>query len=115
MEFKKLYPFDIRTKTSFDILTKCPDKIPIIVQPSSKSRLTLSRRKFLTPKDFSLLNFMSKLREHVHNLHHNATLFLLLENGTIPLMTLSIDQLYHRYSDPDGFLYIIICEENVFG
>lgn len=115
MEFKKLHPSDIRTKTSSDIVTKYPDKIPIVIQVSPKSRLVLSRRKFLVPKDFSLLNFMSKLRDHVHPLHPNSALFLLLENGTTPLMTKSLDELYQQYRDSDGFLYIVVCEENVFG
>ena len=36
-------------------------------------------------------------------------------NGTMPATHASVDEIYEKHQDEDGFLYLTYCTENTFG
>ena len=73
----------------------------------------LNRTKFLIPMDFTIGQFMYVIRKRLHMASEKG-IFLFVA-GTIQSVNAILSNLYDRYKDDDGFLYINYSDENVFG
>jgi GABA(A) receptor-associated protein len=112
--YDKYKSFDDRLKEASDILRKYPEKIPIIVEPSSKSdNMELERNKFLCPRDITISNFLVILRNRL-NLKPTQSIYLFIKNKTLPNNSL-LGDIYLNYGDEDKFLKIHYSLENFFG
>ena len=113
--FKMQYSFEKRLNESERIRNKFPDKVPIIVEKSDHSFLPeLKKRKYLMPNDVELGQFIYLLRKNIQ-LDSSQAIFLFVNNSTIPTTSEKLGNIYEKYHDKDGFLYITYAAENTFG
>ena len=67
-EFKMLFPFDKRKAEAEKVLTKHPDKVPIILEKSDCSDVDdVSKHKFLMPKDITVGQFLYIIRKNIND------------------------------------------------
>jgi hypothetical protein len=112
----------IKMKTESDrILSKYPDKIPIIVKKNNLCRdlPTIDKLKYLAPYDLTIYKFSFILRKRLKLPNHSAFIIYSIDpytnskrflNGSLLLV-----EMYSNYKSPDGFLYIEYDSENTFG
>ena len=116
MNYKSSNSFDKRLEESNRIIKKYGDRIPVICEPTNPKDVNLpkiDKCKFLVPTNLSIGHFILILRSKM-KLSSEKAIFLFVGN-TIPQGTETIDVIYNRFKDPDGFLYITYSSENVFG
>ena len=116
--FKKDTPFQKRVELAERIRSQYKDRIPVIVEvaQSNDKKLQLNRKKFLAPADISMGAFLSEIRKQA-NIRSEEALFLFCgsNNGILVPTSNSISQVYDKYKDEDGFLYMVVALENTFG
>lgn len=113
--FKTKYDFETRKTESDKIKTKYPNRYPIIINKTKKCELPeIEKSKFLIPGDLTIGQFIYVVRKRV-KLNESESLFLFINDKTIPLTSSLISSVYEEHKDEDGFLYISYCNENVFG
>ena len=108
--FKIQNSFSSRKALSEKILKMYPDRIPIIV-----TGVSLSKTKFLVPKDLKIYEVVSQIRGCALALKPYDGLFIHLSDGTIPIISEPIERTYSTHVDDDGFLYLHVSIESVFG
>jgi GABA(A) receptor-associated protein len=113
-DFKKKYSLDHRKKEAKRILTKYPNRIPIIVNiPKNSGIPELDKKKYLIPGDMTLGQFMYVLRKRI-SLRPETALFLYVGNTLAPTSEI-VAQIYENHKDLDNFLYISVLTESTFG
>lgn len=114
--FKCKNPFKDRFNESINILSRYPDRIPVIVERSAKTAddcPEIDKNKYLIPKDLTIAQFMNVIRQRM-KLPSEKAIFLLV-NGMIPSNSTMFSNLYNEHKDEDQFLYITYSFENTFG
>ncbi len=110
------YPFEKRLELSTKLRTKFPDRVPIIINLSPKTKnITLKKRKFLGPKDITLSQFLVQLRKEMTIPSSHLGIYIFTEDSSLPQMTSLLTVIDNKHRNKDGFLYLTCCEENVFG
>ena len=113
--FKKKHTLEERKTESSKIITKYAGRIPIIVTKSSNCKLDeMDRNKFLAPEDLTLGQFMYVIRKRI-NLTESESIFMFVNETVLAPTSHTMNALYEKYKDEDGFLYFVYCNENVFG
>lgn len=112
-DYKLKKSFNERVSECQLILKKYPDKIPIIVNECSDDLKDKIKRKMLLQSDMTVSNYLYSIRQKFKIKPEES--FLLFVNGKIPTSTTLLYELYNNHKDKDGFLYISIIKENVFG
>uniref|UniRef100_A0A6C0C650 Autophagy-related protein n=1 Tax=viral metagenome TaxID=1070528 RepID=A0A6C0C650_9ZZZZ len=113
-DFKKKKTEEERIKESTKIIEKYPDRIPIVVEKSKKSKVKdIDKNKYLVPNDMTLSQFLYIIRKRI-NLDTSEALFFFV-NNTLCNNTLLLSEVYNKFKDKDGFLYIEYSSENTFG
>lgn len=112
-KFDSEYTFDQRKLEADRIISKYPDRIPIIVEPSTGCKIEIDKKKYLVPRDLSMGQFLFVIRKRL-KLPAEKALFVFVD-GTIPSSTMVLSELYHHHVTQDGFLKLTFSEENVFG
>lgn len=112
-KFKKENDFSKRLNTTEKLISKYPDRLPVIVIPYKKNDPTIDKNKFLAPVDITVGKFLYEVRKHL-KIRPEQALFLYYENILINCSSL-MSTVYMRYKDRDGFLYLIYSTENTFG
>ena len=116
LPFKHEFRFEDRLAESRRILSKYPDRVPIICERSLTARSDcpiIDKRKYLVPRNLTIGQFLYVIRQRLR-LTPEKAIFLFVGN-TIPPTTCLIDEIYFRYKVPDQYLYISYAQENVFG
>ncbi len=111
--FKDKYSFEKRLNESTSIISKYPNRIPIIVERFNHSLPEIDRKKYLAPSDLSVGNFLYVIRKRI-KLNAEKSLYLFFNDKLLPVNTL-LEAAYDKHKDDDGFLYIKYCEESTFG
>jgi len=97
----------IERKNESNILyTKYPNKIPIIVDSTFK----INKHKYLVPNDITIAQLIYIIRKNI-KLQPEKALFIFIDNK-LPASTTILSSIK---KNEDGFLYITISEESVFG
>ena len=112
LEIFKSRPFEIRQDESSKILHKYSDRVPIIID-TVNATFELDKYKYLVPRDLTVAQFLYVIRKRC-KLAPEKGLFLFV-NNTLLSSGVLISQVYRNQADNDGFLYIIVSEESVFG
>ncbi len=110
-DFKKQSVED-RILLSNKIKLKYSDRIPIIVD--SKDDISITKNKFIVPDSLNVGQFMYILRNKI-KVNKEQSLFLLCKDNQLLTNTNMINDIYSKYKDEDGFLYIYVTLENTFG
>jgi len=114
MKFKKEHTFEQRFAESNRVITKHPDRIPIICEKIDNSLIMdIDKKKYLVPGDLTCGQFAYVIRKRI-KLPAEQAVYLFV-NGVIPSMSCLISSLYYEYKDNDGFLYVSYAGENTFG
>ena len=114
MDFKKQYPLYQRLQESQQVLNKYPDRIPIICEKDYRVyNCDIKKRKYLVSKDLTMGQFIYVIRNQIQ-INSNMGLFLFI-NGTIPPNSETMNNIYNKHKDSDGYLYINYAFENTFG
>jgi GABA(A) receptor-associated protein len=117
INFKVKYTLEQRKAESARIKAKYPDRLPIICEviKSNDSGITLKKNKFISPKTITIAEYQYVLRsKHIDNIDSSKGIYLFINNFLIPVSD-TIQSVYERYQDIDGFLYITLATENTFG
>jgi GABA(A) receptor-associated protein len=120
-QLKKSTDLSFRVEESNRILSKFPDRIPVIViTNNSKLEKMLRKNKFLVPYDLSVSSLLANIRSQM-KLDPSKALFIFCDN-TLLSGSQMINEVYKNYkyknnigAGRDNFLYITIEEENTFG
>jgi len=114
-EFRTKHTFEERQQEAWRIAQKFPGRIPVIVERGSnaKSVPAIDKQKFLVPGDLTLGQFVFVIRKRME-LPSESALFCFV-GGTLPTTGSLMRELFGRFKDPDGFLYVSYCGENTFG
>lgn len=113
--FKQQYSFERRLIECKRILTKYPDRIPIICEKSKnqKELPDMNKVKFLVPFDLTFGQFICVIRNRLR-IRPEVALFFFID-GYIPSSMNVIGELYEQSKQSDGFLYVEYSKENTFG
>lgn len=112
-EFEKKSLAD-RLKEFEYLKEKYPNKIPILVSKTQRSRLNqLDLQKYLINGDLTAGSLLYVIRKRL-KLQPEKAIFMFV-NGHIPSSSEQISKIYQMYKSSDGFLRVEYCEENVFG
>ena len=113
-KFRNSFSYIDRIGESSRILTKYPDRIPVICEKGNgRDNPDIDKNKYLVPNDLTIGNFLLVIRKRIKLESHEA--LFLMTNGSIPPTTAIFKDLYHRYKDSDGYLYMTYTKENTFG
>ena len=125
MSFIKTFTFEERLNKSKIIILKYPHLIPLILEKFTKikdentnedhinNENKLFRNKFLVKKNEKFEVIIFSLRKSL-NIDKSKALFFYCNNKIINKNDI-IQDLYHKYKNEDGFLYINFEYENTFG
>jgi GABA(A) receptor-associated protein len=115
-EFDTKVSLEERKKEVEKQLKEHPGKVPIVIQKSARSKLTLPDKfkfKFLVPPDQTFGEYIYEIRKRL-KLTEEQSLFMFV-NNSIPSSSSTMGDVYEKCKDEDGFLKFIFCEENTFG
>ena len=114
--FKKNHSFIERQAGSSRLLQKYPDRIPVIIEKNNnnkKNKLqTLAKNKFLVPKILTIGQFVYVIKQKL-KIQPEEAIFLFV-NNILPKVTDRMIDIYDRYKDKDGYVYITYFNENTF-
>lgn len=112
--YKNEKSFEVRSHEARRVLEKYPDRVPMVVERAEKSTMPeIDKRKFLTPRDFTVGQWLSILRRRI-SLKSSEGLFVLV-NEIIPTTSSLVGDIYDKYKCDDGLLYWTYCEMSTFG
>ena len=114
--FKDSYSFDERLKESTKILTKYPDKIPIIVTKYRKCKNLedIEKNKFLVPADLTIAQFTYIIKKRL-NISAEMSIYVFVNGESLPTSSDTVGSTYDNNKDDDKFLYLEYAGENTFG
>lgn len=112
-KFDSEFTFDQRKSEADRILSKYPDRVPIIVEPSDGCAIAIDKKKYLVPRDLSMGQFLFVIRKRL-KLPAEKALFMFV-GSQIPSSSSMLSTLHAQHVSPDGFLKITFSEESVFG
>jgi len=112
--FKRENPYNKRLELSKRLKEQYKNRVPIIVEIGSNSNLKLDKNRYISPKDISLGAFLNEVRKKSSIKPEEAIFMFCDDNVLVPTNHL-ISQVYERYADDDGFLYLTVTLENTFG
>jgi GABA(A) receptor-associated protein len=115
-KFKKLYPDEERRRMdTIKIREKYPDRIPIICERDMRSDLSdLDKSKYLCPIHMTVSQFSYLLRKRLY-FDSNKAFFLLIDGKTSITGDTSLKDIYERYKQDDGYLYICYSGQIIWG
>lgn len=104
------------------IMTKYPDRIPIIIKKKQESDLPeIAKKKFLVPKGMlcaELKYIISKYLQQIpgkENFSEKSLYLTITSSNYSPKASDLITEIYDLYHDHDNFLYISYSGENTLG
>ena len=113
-EFKSKHSFENRCKEAKNIISKYPERIPVIVEKQENSDVVdIDKNKFLVPCDLTVGQFVYVIRKRM-KLPPERAIFIFI-NNQIPMQSTLRSSMYDESKDLDGFLYVKYAGENTFG
>ena len=116
-KFIDKYTFYERHTESSKIIKRYQDRIPVICEKNMRDFgcPDIDKHKYLVPYNLTVGQFIYVIRKRIR-LPASSALFLFVgEEATLLPVNSEMDDIYHRYKNKDGFLYIMYSRENVFG
>lgn len=103
--------YETKKKLSDKLREKYRDRVPVII---NSNKLELERTKFLPSKDSTFGQFMAFIIKSYLNVAKKESVLGFVNNKLIPVAS-TLGEIYSEEAHYDGFLYIDLCKENVFG
>lgn len=111
VSYKLRVSYEQREKLSYKILNLYKGYIPVIIESKT---VCLLKEKFLVPEDVTAFLLLHKLRINMHLLE-TESYFLFNETGNFITLSEMMGNIYDKYKNSDGFLYINLEKESTFG
>ncbi|CAK9114697.1 unnamed protein product [Durusdinium trenchii] len=124
MSLKETVPFEKRAAEAQRILSKYPDRVPVICEKAPRSNLPeIEKKKFLVPGSMLCGEFKYIVHKHIQQaangtgLAADQVIYLFTTNGRNTNVKTGemMSEIYDRYKSDDGFLYIAYSAENTLG
>jgi GABA(A) receptor-associated protein len=113
-DFMEKFTLEERISESSKIMSRHPDRVPIVVEAKKNSNLQdLDKHKYLVPKEMTIGQFLYVIRKRL-KLKSNQAIFVFVDNK-MPATSELIVTLYDRSKNEDGFMYMLYSGENTFG
>lgn len=114
--FKSEYTYQERCEESSKMISRYPDKIPVICEmnPSVDMKLKMTRMKYLVPRDLTVGQLAYVIRKRFE-LPPEKAMFIMVDNKVVPPTMALVSDIYNRHKDIDNFLYTGIYFESFFG
>ncbi len=104
-----------RKKESAKVKAAYPDRFPVIVYSNDdKLSAMFDKYKYVVPDDVTIAGFMQIVRKKI-KLDANQAIFMYVSDNVLPATSATIASVCKEHLDEDGFLYVNIVGENVFG
>ena len=114
-QFQKVHPFEKRKTEATNIISKYPNRVPVICEKARGSDVPdIEKKKYLVPVDLTVGQFIYVIRKRMV-LDSGKALFLFVNGNTLVPTSAHMLEIYKQYADADGFLYITYSGENSFG
>lgn len=113
-------PLEERLALSDSIKARHPGTVPIILDTSRfKGELSPEHRwKYICPETHLLSHLYWEVIRNGLQISFQESIHFFIYDGFLyatPLMSSTLLEIYNKYRDKDGFLYLHICKENTFG
>eukprot|EP00933_Yihiella_yeosuensis_P013261 TRINITY_DN1236_c0_g2_i1.p1 TRINITY_DN1236_c0_g2~~TRINITY_DN1236_c0_g2_i1.p1 ORF type:complete len:129 (+),score=34.53 TRINITY_DN1236_c0_g2_i1:108-494(+) len=116
-------PFEKRKEEAKRILSKYPDRIPVICEKAARSDLPdIDKKKYLVPGAMLCGEFKYIIHKHMNQatggggIAADQAIYLFVANsGMSPKTGTQMSEVYDQYKAEDGFLYITYSAENTLG
>jgi len=103
-----------RKTESQRLLDKYTTRVPVVVTKCKKSKIDeIDKKKYLVPCDQTVGQMVYVIRRRI-KLDQQKAIFVFIDNVLPPTSAL-MSEMYDKYKDDDGFLYITYSGENTFG
>jgi GABA(A) receptor-associated protein len=128
--FAQPMSFEMRAEESRRILSKYPNRVPVIIERAPRSDLPeIDKKKFLVPGTMLCGEFRYIIHKHITQSaaakssmplgHHQAlnayqTIYLFVKNSS-PKTGALMSEIYETLKDEDGFLYMTYAAEDTLG
>lgn len=103
--------YESKKKLSDKLREKYRDRVPVII---NSEKIQLERTKFLPSKDSTFGQFIAFIIKSYLNVEKKETVLGFVNNKLIPVSS-TLGEIYSEEAHFDGFLYIVLSKENVFG
>jgi GABA(A) receptor-associated protein len=114
-DFQQKHSYNSRKEQSEAVIKKYPDRVPVIIERAKGSKLDMHDKiRFLVPNTLTLSQLLFIVRKRI-KLDNKESIFMIVEDGTLVPANWTIEQIYYRYKNIDGFLYMNYMGEHVFG
>jgi len=101
-----------RINESKRLLNKYPHKIPVIFY-TNDNNISIKKNKYLAYKTFTFDKLILLVRKEITLINKDGLFFMV--NNKIMMMNDTIETIYNKEKNIDGFLYICVCKEETFG
>jgi len=116
--FKSETSLDKRIQLAAKIRALYAERLPVIVEKTASSNAPeISKKKFLVPADMPVSKFFMEVKRQlqVTGDHSAVAIFLFVNKSVLPPSGTLMSQIYEKYKDEDGFMYVTYSGENTFG
>ena len=114
-KYKKAKSLEERKQEYQKVIEEHPGKIGIICEKAPKSQIAdIEKTKFLINEEFNLTQFTTIIRKKL-NMEKTDALFFLVNGKTSLTGNDTMLDIYKKYKDEDGFLYIAYAAEEIWG
>lgn len=114
-EFRNLISYEQRFQESKKIIEKYPDRIPCIVENAKNCNLPKQdKKKFLVPRELTMGQFLYIIRRKF-KLAPTKAVFVFVSGAVLVPSSFTLNSVYSNNKNEDGFLYLVISDENTFG
>jgi len=115
-EYQKNTNFETRRAESSKVISKYPDKIPVIVErmKNCENISKIDKNKFLVPSELTVGQFIFVIRKRI-KLTPEQGIFIFVNGTTLPSTSSLMSNLYKEYKSDCGFLYVSYSGESTFG
>ena len=116
--FKKSFKKEERLKKSLKLLEENSNQIPVIFEKEPLCKLEgLIKTKYLINKNYTLADFISAIKKKL-KMDETDALFLIAKYKKTQkalIGSITFKEIYDKYKDDDGFLYITYSNVVIWG
>lgn len=112
--FKSDNSYDFRRQLYEKIHNAYPDCYPVIIERQNRQDPEILKHKFLVPNMSTMILIIREARNHM-NLNSPEDCIIFYVDGKLIPVSYLIDDVYEKYHDKDGFLYLTYTTESTFG
>ena len=114
-QFKSDNTFEERRREYERVIKEHPNRIAIICEKAPKSKIKdIDKTKYLVDENLSFPQFSATIRKKLE-LDDKEGLFFLVNGKSTLSGNISMAEIYKKYKNKDGFLYIAYAAEEIWG